>query len=212
MFGQVESKKDSNRDHFDRWARDYERDPVSRWLAELQLEALDALELDAQDKLLDVGCGCGTGAAIRSASRVVASAVGVDLSSAMIERARSLATDSPRARFIEGDVESLPLADASFSAVLCTTSLHHYPRPERAVAEMTRVLEAGGRVVIGDMTTDRLAVRLFDRLLRRVQSSHVGLRSTRELTCLLSGAGLVEPVSRRLRRGLYTIISARKPR
>jgi ubiquinone/menaquinone biosynthesis C-methylase UbiE len=210
MFGQVESKKESNRDHFDRWARDYERDPVSRWLAELQLEALDALELDAQDQLLDVGCG--TGAAVRSASRVVASAVGVDLSPAMIERARALATDSPRARFIEGDVESLPLADASFSAVLCTTSLHHYPRPERAVAEMTRVLEAGGRVVIGDMTTDRLAVRLFDQLLRRVQSSHVSLRSTGELTCLLARAGLVEPVSRRLRRGLYTIISARKPR
>jgi ubiquinone/menaquinone biosynthesis C-methylase UbiE len=202
------AKKASNRNHFDRWARDYERDRVSRWLAELQHEALDAVGLDTRDRLLDVGCG--TGAAVRSASRVAASAVGVDLSPGMIERARELAADSPNTEFIEADVEALPFADASFSAALCTTSLHHYPKPDRALAEIGRVLVAGGRLVVADMTTDRLVVRAFDRLLRIAQASHVGLRSTDELRRLLIGAGFVEPVSRPLLHGCYAIVAARK--
>src|SRR5579863_6341472 len=60
-------KKASSREHFDRWSREYERDQVSRWLQELQLEALAALGPGRDDRLLDVGCG--SGAAVRAAAR-----------------------------------------------------------------------------------------------------------------------------------------------
>jgi ubiquinone/menaquinone biosynthesis C-methylase UbiE len=60
------SKKTSSRRHFDRWAGRYEQDPISRWLAGRQEDALEALDLHDDDRVLDVGCG--TGAAVRHAA------------------------------------------------------------------------------------------------------------------------------------------------
>ena len=48
--------------------------------------------------------------------------------------------------FVEGDVEALPYADASFDVVLSQFGHMFAPRPEVAVAEMLRVLRPGGRI------------------------------------------------------------------
>jgi ubiquinone/menaquinone biosynthesis C-methylase UbiE len=44
----------------------------------------------------------------------------------------------------EGDIESMPFADATFETVVCTEVLEHVPHPESALAEMRRVLRPGG--------------------------------------------------------------------
>lgn len=203
------SKKEASRHHFDRWARRYECDPVSRWLAALQKTAVDALELDASDRLIDVGCG--TGAAVRSAAATVERAVAVDLSGEMVARGRELAAAMSNVELLEGDAESLPVADRAFTAVLCTTSFHHYPRPDHAVAEMARVLAPGGRLVIADMTTDTQIMRLLDTLLRHFQASHGGCRRAGDIERLLSDAGLIDTHVRSMGRGVCAIVSARKP-
>ena len=202
------AKKERARRHFDRWARRYEEDRASRWLARIQAEAVAALDLRSEDRLLDVGCG--TGAAVRDAVARVERAVGVDLSPAMIARARQLAADLPNAEFQEADSERLPFADDAFTAVLCTTSFHHYPDPRRAAREMARVLEPGGRVVIGDGCSDRLATRILDTALRLFQRSHVHFHTSRELESLLAEAGLSHESSRLLWKGGYVIMTARK--
>jgi len=201
-------KKASSREHFDRWSREYEHDQISRWLRELQLEALGMLELGPEDRLLDVGCG--SGAAVRAAASIVADAVGVDLSPGMIVRARKLAGATPNVQFQVADAEALPFDDATFTTLLCTTSFHHYPNPGSAVAEMARVLTPGGRIVIADMVTDRQIMRVFDQLLRRTQRSHVGCQRSSRLTGLLTGAGFAEPTARTLFHGLFAIIAARR--
>src|SRR4051794_15303307 len=127
------SRKAAARRRFDRWAATYGRDRRSRFHADPQRRALTALGLRADDRFLDVGCG--TGAAVRAAAEVVDRAVGVDLSPAMVDRARELAGASPRAEFVVGDSEQLPFASAEFTALLCTSSFHHYPEPRRALAE-----------------------------------------------------------------------------
>ena len=198
--------KERSRRHFDRWAGRYERDVASRRLAGLQRVALDALELCADDRLLDVGCG--TGAAVRLAAPRVERATGVDLSPAMIERARELAAGLDNVEFIEADSERLPFDDGAYTAVVCTTSFHHYPNPERAASELARVLEPGGRLVVGDGCTDNLIARLVDRALRAFQPSHVGFRRSAELAALLAGAGLEPQVPRLLWRGGYVVLSA----
>jgi ubiquinone/menaquinone biosynthesis C-methylase UbiE len=197
------------RRHFDTWAGRYEEDPVSRWLAGLQSEALAALDLGPRDRLLDVGCG--SGAAVRSAAQIVERAVGVDVSPGMIERARALAGDAPNVEFDEAEASHLPFEDGSFTTILCTTSFHHHPDPLGSMKEMARVLGSSGRLVIGDWTTDRLAARAFDAVLRRTDPSHVGMKRGDDLASLAYGAGLTRLQARRLVGGAYAIVRATKP-
>ncbi len=203
------AKKDSSTRHFDRWAGEYERDRVSRWLAELQADALAALRLGPTDRLLDVGCG--TGAAVRAAAATVERAVGVDLSPEMIARGRELAAALFNVDFLVADSEALPFDDASFTALLCTTSFHHYPDPERAAGEMARVLTPGGRIVLADMVRDRWVMAIVDALLRRLQPAHVRIRRAGELAALLAGTGLDVQGTRPLVHGFYAIVTASKP-
>jgi ubiquinone/menaquinone biosynthesis C-methylase UbiE len=201
------TKTDARRT-FDRWSVSYERDPFSRLIAKLQLGALDALELVEGDGLLDVGCG--TGAAVRAAAEVVERAVGVDLSPKMLAEARRRAAGLPGVEFVEGDSEALPFEDGEFSAVLCTTSLHHYPRPEVAAREMARVLAPGGRVVIGDGTSDAISMRVADFLCRRFEPGHVRFHRVEDLRRLLEDAGLERTEARKVWLGVYGLALARK--
>ncbi len=177
-------------DHFDRWALTYERDRRSRWLGRLQQRVLALLELGPGDVLCDVGCG--SGAAVRTAAAVGATAIGVDPSSGMLARARSLASGMERVHFVRGTASYLPLGDGACTAVLCTTSFHHHPDPAASVAEMARVLAPGGRLALADFSTDSWQVRIGDWFMRRWDRDHVGLPSTPSLLAHAAQAGLAE--------------------
>jgi ubiquinone/menaquinone biosynthesis C-methylase UbiE len=178
------------RTHFDRWSATYERDSAARWLREVQIEALAALALTANDVLLDVGCG--TGAAVRDAAPTVNRAVGFDLSPGMIAQAtdRARAAGLDNVDFHTGDVSGrLPFEDGAFTALVCTTAFHHFPKPRDTIAEMTRVLVSGGRLVIADSNRRHPAVFALDLVLRVTQPSHVGFRSPGQLMQDLCAAG-----------------------
>jgi SAM-dependent methyltransferase len=153
----------------------------------------------AKRRFLDVGCG--TGAAVRAAAALVDRAVGLDISLEMIDCARKLAAELPRAEFVVGDGEQLPFPAASF---------HHYPAPKSALAEMARVLAADGRLVIADPTADRLSARIANRLLRRFDRGHFRLYRSDELVERVSAAGFDDVAVRRLWGGGYMIVSGRR--
>jgi SAM-dependent methyltransferase len=105
-------------------------------------------------KLLEVGSGPGRLAVrlAREAPRMTLT--GVDISSAMVERAARRAAGaglSERVRFEVGDVAALPLPDEEFSAVVSTLSLHHWSDPAGGLAEIHRVLRPGGEARIYDL-------------------------------------------------------------
>jgi SAM-dependent methyltransferase len=201
-------RKEAARRRFDRWASSYERDRRSRFNARPQREALAALELREGDRLLDVGCG--TGAAVRAAAGVAERAVGADISPEMIRRASELASGLSNVEFVVADSEALPFQDAAFTAVLCTASFHHYPDPTRVLAEMARVLDGGGRLVIADGAADRLPARVVDALLRRLDRSHIRLYRTDELAAMLRNAGFSDVAVTTLYDGGYAIVSGRR--
>ena len=75
----------------------------------------------------------------------------LDLTPAMIRRARLRATRSRRAvSCVVGDATALPFPDGTFDAVLLHLILAVIPRPDRALAEAARVLRPGGRLLIFD--------------------------------------------------------------
>jgi ubiquinone/menaquinone biosynthesis C-methylase UbiE len=98
------------------------------------------------DRVLDVACGAGT-AAMAFAPRCK-QVVGIDLMPEALQRAARLGV--PNALFALGELERMPFADHSFSGAFCRFSFHHFVHPERVFAEMARVVESGGWIMIAD--------------------------------------------------------------
>jgi ubiquinone/menaquinone biosynthesis C-methylase UbiE len=197
--------------HFDRWASVYGR---SRLLPSLQRKAVAQLDLCTDDRLLDVACGAG-GIVLELAPHVER-AVGVDLSEGMLELARSrldAAGDAApsNVKFVHAPSDALPFEDGSFTALVCTTALHHFPDPQRSIDEMARVLAPGGRLVIGDFARDGITTKLADPLMRRFEKGHVGLRRKREIEAMVTRAGLRITRSRHAWILLYALVAAERP-
>jgi SAM-dependent methyltransferase len=118
--------------------------------------------------VLDVACG--TGVVAVTAARQGASVRGLDLTPALLERARENARIAGvEIDFVEGDVESLPYADASFDVVLSQYGHMFAPRPEQAVSEMLRVLKPGGRIAFSTWPPEMYTGRMFALVARRLQ-------------------------------------------
>jgi SAM-dependent methyltransferase len=103
-------------------------------------ELIRAARLKTGDKVLDVACGAGyVAAAARDGG---AEATGVDFSAAQVRLAQQT---YPGVRFIEGDAQALPFADAEFDTVLNAFGFPHVPDPDKTTVESYRVLKPGGR-------------------------------------------------------------------
>ena len=201
------------REHFDRWSETYEQDSAARWLREIQTQALAALALSGDDVLLDLACG--TGAAVRDAAKTASRVVGLDLSPGMIAQARERAEAAglTNVEFQVGDVSGqLPFADGAFTALVCTTAFHHFPRPRETIEEISRVLAPGGRVVIADANRRHPAVFALDLVLRVAQGSHVGFRSPAQLMHDLCAAGFARVSFCTIRWRSYAFVRGEKAR
>ncbi len=116
--------------------------------------------IKSNDNVLDVGCG--TGVVAITAARVGAKVSGLDLSPALVERAKeNLSIANVQADIIEGDVESLPYADNSFDVVLSQFGHMFAPRPQIAIKEMLRVLKPGGTIAFSTWPPHLYVGRLF---------------------------------------------------
>jgi ubiquinone/menaquinone biosynthesis C-methylase UbiE len=104
------------------------------------------LTLTGEERALDVGTGAGAFAL--ALAPLVREVVGVDVVPEMLAEARKRATEN--AEFVEADAEELPFPPGAFDLVCTARTLHHVPRPEVIVAEMTRVLRPGGTMLVVD--------------------------------------------------------------
>lgn len=99
------------------------------------------------ERVIDVGTGTGWGA--RLAARLGAEVVGVDFAEGMIAAARRLSAHlGNRIAFQVAEAEALPFPDASFDGALSTYGVMFSAEPDRAAAELARVLKPGGRMVL----------------------------------------------------------------
>ena len=111
------------------------------------------------DRVLDA-C-CGTGDLAVSAARAGATVTGLDFSPRMLERARRKLHS---VTWVEGAVLALPFADGSFDAATVGFGVRNVADLERGLAELRRVLVAGGRLGILEITQPRGPLAPFYRL------------------------------------------------
>ncbi len=112
------------------------------------------------ESVLDVGCG--TGVVAVTAARAGARVKGLDLTPALLERARENAVlAGVEIEFVEGDVEALPYPDNAFDVVLSQFGHMFAPRPDLATAEMLRVPKPGGRIAFSTWPPEHAMGSLF---------------------------------------------------
>jgi len=121
---------------------------MGRAEADLERDVLPRL-VTPETRILDLGSGTGINLnRLRRLGLPFASYTGLDLSLAMLTRARAKLDDSTAATLLQGDIWHLPFADQSFDLILSTWALSHLWPAHKVFDEVGRVLDPKGAVFI----------------------------------------------------------------
>jgi SAM-dependent methyltransferase len=188
------------------WA-DAPRDP-----APYAWERRRALLLNAVrpgDTVLDYGCGAGR--FLRALQEAGATAIGVEIAQAAVERARENVPGAD-VRLLDGD--AIPLGHGAVDLVWCSETLEHIPDVAHALVEIRRVLKPDGRLLLTVPFHNRalnLAIALagFERHFDPL-GQHVRFFTRRSLATTLEHAGFGEARLWREGRMLAARVSRRR--
>ncbi len=173
---------------------------------------LGRVQLEQQDSVLDVGCGCG--ATTIAAARRARTALGADISAPLLEVAagRAFSASIHNAEFVVADAQTHDFAHEAFDLVISQFGLMFFDNAGTAFANLRRALTPGGRIAF--VTWRGLEVNEWVSVVGRAVAQHVALpdlggqaggpgmfalKDPDETTALLDGAGLtqieIEPIS-----------------
>jgi ubiquinone/menaquinone biosynthesis C-methylase UbiE len=152
------------------------------------------------DTVLDVACGPGL--VVCAFARVVQHATGIDLTPAMLDRARAHAAEQgvSNVTWRQGDVLPLPWPDGAFTIVTARFAFHHFLDPLAVLREMTRVCAPGGTVLVADSAPAAAKADAFNRMELLRDPSHTRALPLAEHVELFRRAGLPAPRTTQYRR------------
>jgi SAM-dependent methyltransferase len=143
---------------FGRIARSYERGAA---------EFIARLELEPDERVLDIACG--TGNLALPAARTGAAVAGIDIAPNLIEQAQMRAVEeSLTIAFEVGDAERMPYDDGAFDTVVTMFGTMFAAHPERAATELLRATRPGGRIALASWTPTGLVGEMFKTTSRYV--------------------------------------------
>jgi ubiquinone/menaquinone biosynthesis C-methylase UbiE len=175
------------REEFSRQAPDFARSPTLN-SAELT-ERVAAALAPGTGRVVDVACGPGI--LLPTLARRAERVVGLDFTGATLRLARDRCGDDGSVALVRALAEPAPFGAGSFDAAVLRLALHHFEEPERALAEVRRLLRPGGRLVVLDLLAadapDVAALHNTIEVLR--DPSHVALLPRGALRGLVEAAG-----------------------
>jgi SAM-dependent methyltransferase len=156
---------------------------------------LAAARLSPGETVLDLGSGAGFDAFL--AAREVGEAgrvIGVDMTPEMIERARRNAAAAGHANveFRCGQIEALPVADASVDAIISNCVINLVPDKAAVYREVARVLRPGGRMIVSDVVLDAPLPAAIAESVAALTGCVAGASLRDEYLRTIESAGLVD--------------------
>ena len=135
-------------DEGDEWALDWER--YDRSVRGHHIRLLAAADIVRGERVLDIGCGNGESTRDAARSADPGEALGIDLSSRMIERARSLASAQGigNVRFEQADAQVYPFEDGFYDVAISRFGAMFFSDPVAAFRNIGRGLRSGGRLAL----------------------------------------------------------------
>jgi len=173
--------------------------------------ALELLDLQARDQVLEVGFGHGRALAAAADAVTDGFLAGVDHSDIMVRIARSRNAGLLRSGRMEltlGNSEHIPYPDGRFNKAFTVHTIYFWPDPRRQIEEISRVMSDQARLVIGYRPSDD------GGLVDEFPASVYAIRSIEEVENLVAGAGLqnVKTTTQRLSSNLLAWTVAVKDR
>jgi ubiquinone/menaquinone biosynthesis C-methylase UbiE len=126
---------------------------IAEAAAQMSADLVDVIGAEsATGPILDVGCGGGQFLGALARSRPEASLHGADYSAAQVHRAEArLSQFGGRVQIHHAPAENLPFEDHTFAAVVSGGAIKHWQSQTDGLAEMVRVLQPGGLLVVGEV-------------------------------------------------------------
>ncbi len=142
---------------------------------------LESAGVTSRDTVLDVACGPGLVACAFAAR--AARVTGIDITPAMIDKARQVQKEKrlTNVEWNNADVLPLPYGDESFSMVITRYSFHHFLDPFQVFAEMHRVCKQDGVLMVVDVAISPQKRGAYDHLEKLRDSSHTSACTPEEL-------------------------------
>jgi ubiquinone/menaquinone biosynthesis C-methylase UbiE len=184
----AEDYKIESREKFHKQAEKYDSGNKGKHARSLYESVINKLDVLSFNNLLDVGCGTGNLLKLIS-TRYDVQISGADLTPKMLNIARIKLGD--KADLKVGDSEELPFDNDKFDMVICTDSFHHYPHPEKVLAEIRRVLQQDGMLLIADPYTPTPLRQLVNLYFKLSRSGDVKIYPKSDIRKLLEEAGFI---------------------
>ena len=157
-------KEKDNKGFWDRWAKRY--DKAMSGDKDTYARILNRMKKKLNRNMVVLELACGTGILSAQLAGSVKMLEATDFSEEMIKQAKQKCHSS-RLHFSVQDATSLPYAPKTFDAVVISNALHIMPEPEKALAEIRRVLKPGGILIAPTFTaagslSGRIKIRIME--------------------------------------------------
>ncbi len=135
------------RREFNEWAKAGRGEGMEKGHGPVGRQAIELMNLPADARVLDVGCGSGWATRLMAAKARNGRVVGIDISDEMVTLSAETSNEFSNVEFRVASAEALPFGDGEFTHAFSMESLYYYADMATAIKEIRRVLGPGGMFV-----------------------------------------------------------------